>query len=131
MGKLLYDLNHYLLQVLTGMDLFSGNREQVDDETLASNSKFIGCIKTEEPIPRLMSSPKKTRSSMQDLSMLDAWELSQDSHRIRAQPDRCKEAFLEAATWSLDPWDCDLGTKVNVDLSATDEQIRKDFDHLL
>jgi hypothetical protein len=130
-ANLLCDRYYWSLQVSTGMDLFSANQKQVGDETLAHISEFVDCIKTGDFYSLIDETREEVRSSVYDLSMLDALELSKDRDMIRVQPDRCKEEFSEVATWSFDPWAYDLVAKVNVDLSATDEQIRKDFDDWL
>lgn len=129
-AKLLRDREFNFIFADYYTDLFSSNKKE-DEDLLAEISAAATCIMKGDVFPLLDDVPKKARRSVYDLTMLDALELAQDRNMIRVQPDKCKQEFSEVASWSFDPYAYDLVAKVNVDLSATDEQLRRDFNFWL
>ena len=70
---------------------------------------------------------KESRSSVNNLTLYDAWDRAQDNRLIRVQPDRCKDEFDKEVVFQpfgLDGFD---RATITINLFATDEQIKKDF----
>jgi hypothetical protein len=103
----------------------------VDDNLVEFLANAVACLRRGFSSVFIGDTSKFLPSSVNDLSLFDVWMMAQDGRLIHVQPDRCKDEFSEIA---LQPFGIDLvnyRTTVNINLSATDTQIKKDFNHWL
>jgi hypothetical protein len=75
--------------------------------------------------------PKVYRRSVNDLTLFEIWLLSKDERMIHIQPDRCKDVLSKVALEPVGIDSDDRMARITVNLSAADEQIKRDFNHWL
>ncbi|WP_340122233.1 DUF6387 family protein [Methylobacter svalbardensis] len=104
----------------------------VDGNLLVFLDNAVACLKEGFSSIFIDDKPKFPRSSVCDLTLYEVWDMAQDERLIHIQPDRCKDEFVETIafeSYGIDNWE--RKTRVTINLSATDEQIKNDFNRWL
>jgi len=103
-------------------------RDDVEEEEVRLFlSRAADCLKKGDSTILVSDVPKSSRSSVNDLTMFEVWIMAQDDRLIHIQPDRCEDAFNEEIVFQPYGIDEDHQAIVNINLFATDEQIKQDF----
>lgn len=103
----------------------------VDENLEEFLSSVVACLKVNDTC-LIGEPPKMFRSSVNDLTLFEVWMMSKDERMIRIQPDRCKEEVSKEIAFQpigLNPGD--HWASISINLYATDEQIKEDFNQWL
>jgi hypothetical protein len=119
---------YYSIVEIHEHDILQNN---IEDENLSLFiSSVVTALKHGDSV-FIDETPKHLRTSVNDLSLYEVWLMSKDPRMILIQPDRCKDELSKIA---LEPFGVDKDNRlarVTVNLSAPDEQIKKDFSNWL